>query len=79
MKAFRILLALAIAGATFYSLNVLAVQNGYRDRLDFKNRHYHERDCNQEGRRSHGFNHHKGVTINSQANRPDTTKIIQVK
>jgi len=45
MRAFRIFLALAAAGATFYSLNVLAVQNGYRDRLDFRNRHYHEHDC----------------------------------
>jgi hypothetical protein len=36
MRTFRILLALAVAAGTFYSLNVLAVQNGYRDRLDFK-------------------------------------------
>ena len=57
MKAFRILLALAVAGATFYSLNVLAVQNGYRDRLDFKNRHYHD-DCNHEQYKNHGFSHH---------------------
>ncbi|MGM9476657.1 hypothetical protein ACS5PU_09500 [Pedobacter sp. GSP4] len=58
MKAFRILLALAAAGATFYSLNALAIQNGYRDRLDFKNRHYHEHDCSQEHYKNHTFNHH---------------------
>ncbi|WP_316735482.1 hypothetical protein [Pedobacter aquatilis] len=62
MKAFRILLALAVAGATFYSLNVLAVQNGYRDRLDFKNRHYREHDCCQEYNRHHGFSHHNRKT-----------------
>ncbi|MFC3561446.1 hypothetical protein [Pedobacter jamesrossensis] len=59
MKAFRIILALIVAGATFYSLNVLAIQNGYRDRLDFKNRHYHDEDCNRDYRRNHGFSHHK--------------------
>ncbi|WP_231425567.1 hypothetical protein [Pedobacter sp. Leaf250] len=57
MRAFRILLALAVAGATFYSLNVLAMQNGYPDRLDFKNRHYHEKDCESQDRH-HGFSHH---------------------
>lgn len=36
MKAFRILLALAIAGATFYSLNAFAVKNGFQDRLVLK-------------------------------------------
>jgi len=57
MKAFRILLALIIAGATFYSLNVLAIQNGYPDRLDFKNKNYDERDCKSQ-QKNHGFNHH---------------------
>lgn len=57
MRAFRILLALAVAAGTFYSLNVLAVQNGYRDRLDFKNRHYHD-DCQQEHHRNHSYSHH---------------------
>lgn len=57
MNAFRILLALALAGATFYSLNVLAVQNGYGDRLDFKNRHYHENDCRPHHEKP-GFSHH---------------------
>jgi len=57
MRAFRILLALAVAAGTFYSLNALAVQNGYRDRLDFKNRHYHD-DCQQEHYRNHSYSHH---------------------
>ena len=57
MRTFRILLALAVAAGTFYSLNVLAVQNGYRDRLDFKNRHYHD-DCQQAHDRNHSFSHH---------------------
>ncbi|ARS42138.1 hypothetical protein CA265_21755 [Sphingobacteriaceae bacterium GW460-11-11-14-LB5] len=57
MRTFRILLALAVAAGTFYSLNVLAVQNGYRDRLDFKNRHYHD-DCQQEHHRNHNYSHH---------------------
>jgi hypothetical protein len=57
MRTFRILLALAVAAGTFYSLNVLAVQNGYRDRLDFKNRNYTE-DCQHEYSRHHGFSHH---------------------
>jgi len=65
MKAFRILLALAVAGATFYSLNALAVQNGYRDRLDFKNQHYHEHDCIQEHRRNHSFSHHNRNTVDT--------------
>jgi len=59
MRAFRIFLALAAAGATFYSLNVLAVQNGYRDRLDFKNRHYHGHDCRSE--RNHALSHHQNT------------------
>ncbi|WP_316799234.1 hypothetical protein [Pedobacter frigidisoli] len=58
MKAFRIILALVVAGATFYSLNVLAMQYGYRDRLDFKNRHYHEYDCKDEHYQNHVHNHH---------------------
>jgi len=57
MRTFRILLALAVAAGTFYSLNVLAVQHGYSDRLDFKNRHYHD-DCHQEHYRNHSFSHH---------------------
>ncbi|WP_316828351.1 hypothetical protein [Pedobacter miscanthi] len=57
MRTFRLLLALAVAAGTFYSLNVLAIQNGYRDRLDFKNRHYNE-DCGHEYNRHHGFSHH---------------------
>jgi len=57
MRTLRILLALAVAAGTFYSLNVLAVQRGYRDRLDFKNRHYHD-DCQQEHYRNHSFSHH---------------------
>jgi len=56
MKAFRILLALAVAGATFYSLNVLAVQNGFRDRLDFSNKNYHDHHCSSHGK---VFNHHR--------------------
>jgi hypothetical protein len=40
MRTFRILLALMVAGATFYGLNMLAVQNGYRDRLDFRNKNF---------------------------------------
>ncbi|MBO9676455.1 MAG: hypothetical protein J7577_23645 [Sphingobacteriaceae bacterium] len=61
MRAFRIFLALAAAGATFYSLNVLAVQNGYRDRLDFRNRYYHEHNCGP-AQKSHAFNHHRNNT-----------------
>jgi len=80
MKAFRILLALAVAGATFYSLNVLAVQNGYRDRLDFKNRHYHEHDCNHEHRRNHGYTHRDRTLIDTATTKADTTeKIIPIK
>lgn len=58
MRTFRILLALAVAAGTFYSLNVLAVQYGYPDRLDFKNRHYHD-DCDHEQYKNHGFSHHR--------------------
>jgi hypothetical protein len=80
MKAFRILLALAFAGATFYSLNVLAVQNGYRDRLDFKNRHYHGEDCDREQRRNHSFSHHNRNMVNPVVTKPDTSeRIINVK
>lgn len=61
MRTFRILLALAVAAGTFYSLNVLAVQNGYRDRLDFKNRHYHD-DCQQEYHSNHSNSHHSRKT-----------------
>lgn len=57
MRAFRILLALAVAAGTFYSLNTLAIQHGYRDRLDFKNRYYHD-DCQQEHYRNHSYSHH---------------------
>ena len=75
MKAFRILLALAVAGATFYSLNVLAVQNGYRDRLDFKNRHYHEYDCSNEHQRNHGFSHHDRKAVDTPITPIDSTNI----
>ena len=74
MKAFRILLALAVAGATFYSLNVLAVQNGYRDRLDFKNRNYHDEDCQHEHYRNHGFSHHSRKNIDSTITPIDSTR-----
>lgn len=63
MKAFRILLAFFVAGATFYSLNAFAIKNGFPDRLDFKNRYYHEQDCNHEHYRHHGFIHHSRKTV----------------
>ncbi|WP_316830280.1 hypothetical protein [Pedobacter aquatilis] len=75
MKAFRILLALAVAVATFYSLNVLAVQNGYPDRLDFKNRHYHEQDCNREKERNHSFSHHGRKVADTSTSPIDSTNI----
>jgi len=75
MKAFRILLALAVAGVTFYSLNAFAVKNGYRDRLDFKNRHYHESDCNQENDRNHSFNHHSRKAADTPITQIDSTNI----
>lgn len=75
MKAFRILLALAVAGATFYSLNVLAVQNGYRDRLDFKNRHYKEYDCSNEHHRNHIFSHHGRKAVDTSIIPIDSTNI----
>ncbi|WP_175634688.1 hypothetical protein [Pedobacter ghigonis] len=79
MRAFRIFLALAAAGATFYSLNVLAVQNGYRDRLDFRNRHYHEHDCKPE-QKSHAFNHHSNNTAGAFDFKPEAPQhIIPVK
>lgn len=79
MRAFRIFLALAAAGATFYSLNVLAVQNGYRDRLDFRNRHYHEHDCGP-GQKSHAFNHHRNnATGNFELKSEGPERIIPVK
>ncbi|WP_293784951.1 hypothetical protein [uncultured Pedobacter sp.] len=58
MRTFKILLALAVAAGTFYSLNVLATQYGYRDRLDFKNRHYHG-GCDHGQYSNHGFSHHR--------------------
>lgn len=64
MKAFRILLAMAVAGATFYSLNVLAIQNGYPDRLDFKNKNYRENDCKSH-QKNHGFSHHNRKAADS--------------
>ena len=64
MRAFRILLALVVAGATFYSLNVLAIQNGYPDRLDLKNKHYHEDDCKSH-HRNHGFSHHNRKAVDT--------------
>ena len=79
MRAFRIFLALTVAGATFYSLNVLAVQNGYRDRLDFKNRHYHDNDCGSEYRR-HAFNHHQNNITDTLGVKPGAVeRIITVK
>lgn len=75
MKAFRILLAFFVAGATFYSLNAFAVKNGYRDRLDFKNRHYHEYDCNQEHYRNHGFHHHNRKAIDTLITPIDSTTL----
>ncbi|SDC95796.1 hypothetical protein [Pedobacter soli] len=78
MRAFRIFLALAAAGATFYSLNVLAVQNGYRDRLDFKNRHYHEHDCRSE--RNHALSHHHNTNTGTFELKPEAPEsIIPVK
>ncbi len=77
MKAFRILLALAVAVATFYSLNVLAVQNGYRDRLDFKNRYYYDQDCNHEHYRNHGFSHHNRKTFDSLLTTVDSTNKVK--
>ncbi|GGI26656.1 hypothetical protein [Pedobacter mendelii] len=74
MKAFRILLAFAVAGATFYSLNTFAVMNGYRDRLDFKNRHYHEHDCNHENRHN-GFSHHSRKAVDTSMAPIDSTNI----
>lgn len=47
MRIFRILLTLVVAGATFYGLNALAVQNGYQDRLDFRNGHFSGQHCNK--------------------------------
>ncbi|MFC4211659.1 hypothetical protein ACFOWA_10730 [Pedobacter lithocola] len=75
MKAFRILLAFAVAGATFYSLNVLAIQHGYGDRLDFKNRYYHEHDCNHEHGKAHNH-HHSQKAVNSQITPVDSAKTI---
>lgn len=68
MKAFRILLALVTAGATFYGLNLLAVQYGYHDRLDFKNKHYHEQNCDTEKHRSQVFIHDNGKMIEPMRN-----------
>jgi len=79
MRTFRIFLALVAAGATFYSLNVLAVQNGYRDRLDFRNRHYHGHDCGSE-QKSHAFNHHRSnLTDTFELKSEGTERIIPVK
>lgn len=75
MRTFRILLALAVAAGTFYSLNVLAVQNGYRDRLDFKNRHYHE-DCDHEYNRRHAFNHHNRKATDTMISPVDSVNTI---
>ncbi|WP_316802298.1 hypothetical protein [Pedobacter nototheniae] len=72
MRIFRGLLVLVAAAATFYSLNVFAVQNGYRDRLDFKNRHYHDDDCSNRHYRQHSFNHHNNKMQDSIA--PDSTR-----
>ncbi|WP_293311305.1 hypothetical protein [Pedobacter sp. UBA5917] len=75
MRTFRILLALAVAAGTFYSLNVLAVQNGYRDRLDFKNRHYNE-DCDHERNRHHAFNHHNSNTNYTMISKVDSVNTL---
>jgi len=77
MKAFRILLAFFVAGATFYSLNAFAVKNGYRDRLDFKNRHYHEQDCKQSHYRNHGFSHHNRQMVDTSVTPIDSTNKIK--
>lgn len=76
MRTFRILLALAVAAGTFYSLNVLAVQNGYRDRLDFKNRHYNE-DCDHEYNRRHAFSHHNRKTTDALIAQVDSVNITK--
>ena len=76
MKAFRILLALAVAGATFYSLNALAVQNGYRDRLDFKNKHYHEHPC-VDRNRSEGFSSRNRRTVDTSVTAIDSTNNLK--
>ncbi|UKT63548.1 hypothetical protein [Pedobacter mucosus] len=78
MKAFRILLAFAVAGATFYSLNVFAIKNGYSDRLDFKNKHYHEEDCSHEHFRNHGFSHHSRKLVEPSITPIDSTNIKQI-
>ncbi|RZL38028.1 MAG: hypothetical protein EOO96_03770 [Pedobacter sp.] len=75
MKAFRILLAFAVAGATFYSLNAFAVKNGYRDRLDFKNRYYHEHDCNYEHYRNHDLSHHNRKVVDTPVTPIDSTTL----
>lgn len=72
MSAFRILLALAVAGTTFYSLNVLAVQNGYRDRLDFSNRYYHESNCRPNHKKP-GFSHHNNTMAAPVVRQIDST------
>ena len=77
MKAFRIILALVVAGATFYSLNVLAIQYGYPDRLDFKNRHYHEYDCKGEHYRNHVNIHHGKKVANGNVVHTDSS--IKIK
>ncbi|QXU41238.1 hypothetical protein [Pedobacter sp. D749] len=76
MRAFRILLALAVASGTFYSLNALAIQHGYRDRLDFKNRYYHD-DCQQEHYRNHSYSHHNRKMDDTMISSADS--INQVK
>lgn len=73
MKAFRIILALVVAGVIFYSLNALAIQYGYHDRLDFKNRHYHEHDCKGEHYRNHVHNHHGRKMPDSKVMSNDTS------
>ncbi|SEQ82069.1 hypothetical protein [Pedobacter rhizosphaerae] len=73
MRAFRFFLALAAAAGTFYSLNVLAVQRGYRDRLDFSNHHYQHEHC-QEHWKNKGFNHHFNKALDTAPTQVDTAK-----
>ncbi|WP_443945323.1 hypothetical protein ACJVDH_20780 [Pedobacter sp. AW1-32] len=61
MRPFRFLLAFAAAVGTFYSLNALAVQKGYPNRLDFSNRHYQHRDCGVKPHQN--YRHHNDTAV----------------
>jgi len=74
MKAIRILLAIAAAGATFYSLNAFAVKNGYPDRLDFRNRHY-QADCNHRPSRTHLLRQHYRGTVDTSLKATDSVNL----